>query len=126
MTDDDARALGEKCAKALARTCPTGALGMWQQDGETPWPQRVTETDPGPDGCRLVWIDMRDAPTRGAVLEVVRERWGDPCAHLRLDLTSADTRWRFWSSEKWRIEGPSPSGPTEAAALVAALEAAPR
>jgi hypothetical protein len=60
-------------------------------------------------------------------LEVVRERWDDLRLHLRLDLNSAETRWVLWTPERWqRHDLPFIGGPSEAEALVAALEATPK
>jgi hypothetical protein len=69
------------------------------------------------------WPDLRDPATRGAALEVVRERRKDPLA------------WMDWlqtpSGLEWYVNlgghgGGWFAGCTEAEALVAALEAAPR
>ena len=62
--------------------------------------------------------DLRDPATRGAALDVVRERWGDPTAYIRYSW-----EWKAW----YAYAGPhSPHGgahDSEAEALVAALEA---
>jgi hypothetical protein len=61
--------------------------------------------------------DLSDAATVGALLALVREAWGDPW--IRVEPMSRE--WRTLHSRP----APFSAGPTEAAALVAALEAAP-
>ena len=61
--------------------------------------------------------DLTDPATLGCLLALVREAWGKPDLHARPE----GSRWRMWSFE-WPN---SMLHPTEAAALVAALEAAP-
>lgn len=68
------------------------------------------------------WPDFRDAATLGVLLALVREAWGDPHVYaMRLNV-----RRQIWvvhvPSDRHNIHG---EGETEAAALVAALEAAP-
>ena len=71
------------------------------------------------------WPDLRDAATRGAALDVVRERWGDPTMHmasLRLGWV-----WAFRDEAEVNMiiaDGLPIAGTTEPEALVAALEAA--
>ncbi|WP_230685439.1 hypothetical protein, partial [Streptococcus pneumoniae] len=69
------------------------------------------------------WPDLRDPATRGAALEVVRERWGRP------DLSVRSSR----AGRRWQpdcVGTPDAlldvTGNSEAEALVAALEAAPK
>lgn len=78
--------------------------------------------------------DMSDPATRGAYLDVVREAWGDPGLHLRPDSDG----WGVFLGNGASVWVPGPIGPdddpelvdlraaTEAEALVAALEAAPK
>ena len=68
--------------------------------------------------------DLRDPATRGAALDVVRERWR--CSSLSPLYNGA------YGTDSWIIVGSWPAcipiarnAPTEAEALVAALEAAP-
>jgi hypothetical protein len=61
--------------------------------------------------------DLSDPATLGCLLALVREAWGKPDLHTRPE----GSRWRMWSFE-WPS---SMLHPTEAEALVAALEAAP-
>ena len=65
--------------------------------------------------------DFRDAPTRGALLEQVRRQWGDE--YLCIAWTGANVyRWVARNRDgKMMVWGHD----SEAAALVAALEAAP-
>ena len=68
--------------------------------------------------------DLTDPGTLGCLLALVREAWGDPDAHPALGAAG----WVLMSGES-RVADvvyPSPAGRTEAEALVAALEAAPR
>ena len=67
--------------------------------------------------------DFDDPATVGCVLALVREVWADPsvyvapCTELHADGTSP-----VWFVYTGRGRGPIGTGPTEAAALVAALE----
>ena len=69
-------------------------------------------------GCCLPVVS--DAATRGCLLALVREAWGDP---------HTSTRWvvakRMWLVDPPARETPEFFGRTEVEALVAALEAAP-
>lgn len=72
------------------------------------------------------WPDLRDPATRGAALEVVRERWGpafqvSPVIRFTPDAVVI-VRWMWYANDKNENRGDSTS---EAEALVAALEAAP-
>ena len=71
--------------------------------------------------------DLNDPATLGCLLALVREAWGDPA----LSVTAGYTKDR---TVEWEVEHPHPDSlpealwtyfDTEAAALVAALEAAP-
>jgi len=70
------------------------------------------------------WLpDLNDPATLGCLLQLVREAWSDPEAHIALGAAG----WVLMSGES-RVADvvyPSPAGTTEAEALVAALEAAP-
>jgi hypothetical protein len=84
---------------------------------------RITERTLAIDhGCLP---DLTDAATMGCLLALAREAWGDECACvLPIDYGPAGVRWvarltaggRSLTERYW---------PTEAEALVAALEAAP-
>jgi hypothetical protein len=108
--------------------------GMLTLDG-----LRVCRVEPEaawhPQGSEEVWRfqagtaipDLSDGPTRGALLDLVREAWGDPTIHMH---ALPGGRWRPISAThgQWTWGGlldryPDPA--TEAEALVAALEAAP-
>ena len=75
--------------------------------------------------------DLRDPATRGAALEVVRERWNSPALQIspvvRTDMNGASTGgitgWRWYSNDKEDNMG---TAFTEGACLVAALESAPK
>ena len=112
LSDVDAEALGQRWL---------AAGGGWRRGMR------------GVDGRLCAWDgyeteatvpDLRDAATRGAALEVVRERWGDPTMHmasLRLGWV-----WAFRDEAEVNMiiaDGLPIAGTTEAEALVAALEA---
>jgi hypothetical protein len=61
--------------------------------------------------------DLTDPATIGCLLALVREAWGDPCMYL----APADG----WYVGKGGRDSMAGKGQTEAAALVASLEAAP-
>lgn len=67
------------------------------------------------------WPDLRDPATRGAALEVVRERWGDPTAYVRYS-----HEWKSWYAYAGTWCPVGGAHDSEEAALVAALEAALR
>jgi len=66
---------------------------------------------------------LDDPCTLGALLALVREAWGDPCICTAVDNTGAGWWVDGWTAARPQV--PSDLHPTEAAALVAALEAAP-
>lgn len=138
LTDDEARALGERYNRhASARARMLG----WMGDEQV----AVVEDDvPGSDANndpprmllvyqhrhrRLAtvapeWVipDLRDAATRGAALEVVRERWGRP-----IFLMPDDASCRSWGAYTPGVEPEQVAeGASEEEALVAALEACPK
>lgn len=69
--------------------------------------------------------DLADPATLGCLLALLREAWGDPAAFA---MRMVDDGWATWA---FAADGPGGKqdvkaiGPTEAAALVAALERAP-
>ena len=97
----------------------------------------------GPCGAPEGWLpDLDDAATKGAVLGLVREAWGSPAAQAtpvterRLPAGSVSWTDCVWVVLGWRVAVYDAADhvfgslrapyPTEAAALVAALEAAGR
>lgn len=107
MTDNEARALGERWVKAgggwrRGMVGVDGRLCAWDgylpSDGEVP--------------------DLRRGVTRGAALEVVRERLGEPTVHVQ------HSRGRGW--EAIGFSTPVAFFATEGEALLAALEACPK
>jgi len=64
--------------------------------------------------------DLSDPATLGCLLALVREAHADPQAHV-VKLVHGLVGWQAWNSETYI----APKRPTEAEALVAALEAAP-
>lgn len=117
MTDEEALDLGRRFA-ACKGFRPM--RGMLDNHGRTWTPDLLWRWTPKVD-----IPDLRDPATRGCALALVREAWGDPCACvLPIDYGPGGVWWvcrltasghaltdRHWASE--------------AAALVAALEAAP-
>lgn len=73
--------------------------------------------------------DVTDAATLGCLLALVRDAWGNPNGHIVfLGKCGSDPRgWRFeWSTTDGQFGGGIHRySPTEAEALVAALESAP-
>ena len=78
--------------------------------------------------------DLTDPATLGCLLALVREAWGDTgeCGRVSVYATRSPTLHALGGNQPWAvcvsppiIEGRVYHGPTEAAALVAALEAAP-
>jgi hypothetical protein len=144
VTDEQARALGEQYERATdrARTAIRPGMRGWVGDEEI----TVLSNDyPGSDAnhddplrftfwrhrrqrwdvCNEGWIvvDLRDPATRGAALEVVRERWQDPLAWLDWLQTASGLEWYVnvrGHGDQWF------AGASEAEALVAALESAPK
>jgi hypothetical protein len=62
--------------------------------------------------------DLTDPATLGCLLALVREALGKPHSHLVYDYDHWSHPWALWHSSGWLHE------PTEAAALISALEAA--
>ena len=93
-------------------------LIMMERDG-------TGEADAFDPGRAKIWPDLRDPATLGCLLALVREAWDSPYAatawlrgcgwSLHLNFDSSHPRLQEWPSHY----------ATEAAALVAALEAAP-
>ena len=65
--------------------------------------------------------DLTDPATLGCLLALVREAHGDPLIHVLPCTHGGVTEWRAWTDS---AADPYWCGPTEAAALVAGLEAA--
>ena len=86
------------------------------------WPFRVLHpaTDLRDDPGALP--DLTDPATMGCLLALVRQAWNDPHASVWYDSAywHSGNRWSWWAKEQSRVDYD-----TEAAALVAALEAAP-
>ena len=76
-----------------------------------------------PDNTVDCLPDFRDPATLGCLLALVREAWGDPKIHMVWLFGGFDT-WQPWNTER-PVLAPLLKFDTEAAALVAALEAAP-
>jgi hypothetical protein len=128
LTDAEARALGERWLKAAGPNLEGWRSGMLDNHG-----RRVIRADAFTvewtryDADLHPWPDPRDPATRGAMLEVVRERLADPSAHL-VPPSPRDPGdvWTFWGQGRDGMGRCYAFARTEAEALVAALEAAPR
>jgi len=73
------------------------------------------------------WPDLRDAATRGAALEVVRERWGDDTMHM----AALRSGWVWMFHDERAVDliivNSLPiAGASEAEALLLALQLAPK
>mgnify|MGYP003654095943 CR=1 FL=1 len=115
MTDEEALDLGRRFA-ACKGFRPM--RGMLDNHGRTWTPDLLWRWTPKVD-----IPDLRDPATRGCALALVREAWGDPAICVVLD--TSDGRWcagRWEDGLAMRGRG----GATEAEALIAALEAAPK
>ena len=100
-----ARVIDTDCAPVNERP------DLWEYRG---YLRGTANADEWPD---TLFPDLSDPATLGALLALVREAWGDPW--IRVEPMSRE--WRTLHSRP----APFSAGPTEAAALVAALEAAP-
>ena len=83
----------------------------------TGYSERI-EDDMLPGEIQISVPDLSDPATLGCLLALVREAWEDPCICTAVDNTGAG-----WWVDGWQSS--HDLHPTEAAALVAALEAAP-
>lgn len=127
MTDEQARALGERWLAACGISSELLlAVDSLRSRGLTMYRGTVSGVLWRLDEASATWWpDLRDPATRGAALEVVRERWSDPAMYLMpLWRDLACTR-RVWVVARDADAEGRGSGDTEAEALVAALEAAP-
>lgn len=131
LSDVEAEALGRRWLAAgglLAR-------GMFVRHDQSTRNHRMVEQTLMSEGW---WPDLRDAATRGAALEVVRERWGGdvwvqgmvcypPADGPPLTRHGPMLRWVVGGlhyADGQRVNGAGPDGfGTEVEALVAALEA---
>ena len=138
MTDEQWQELGRRAVACKGWRWMPGMLARYEA---TAW-CRVTEANSigcppryRPPNPRQAWPDLRDPATLGCVLALVREAWPNvviwvarDCAVDPLD----DTEYMLDDVEGWTVCGGCGddyigcfgSGKTEAAALVAALEAA--
>jgi hypothetical protein len=111
--------LNERAGKALAGRWRAGMLDTWGRrfiaEGQCAIP-RPGEYRPGGGVMTSDALpDMSDPATLGAYLAVVREAYGDPCGWVQF---RPDRGWEFVA-----FRSPMDLHPTEAEALVAALEA---
>jgi hypothetical protein len=127
--------LDARWAKLLAEGRAEWAQGLWLRDWDEPvvvrdddgWPCWFDSS--GSDSWERhgedITIQWEHPATLGALLGLVRERWGVPSAYLIRDRPG----WRMWvhgmEAECIRLRIAPTQGSTEAEALIAALEAAP-
>lgn len=148
LTDAEARALGERWIAAGGGWAPGMLVTGPDPAGSGWWWTKRVETMingepvglPGPPA----WPVLRDAATKGACLAIVRERWGfDDVSPRRLSVAPANApRGQWWGELPGTVHGwgffrgncakmsdlERRVGvvASEAEALVAALEAAPK
>lgn len=125
MTDEEARALGERLVACKGFRWMPGMLHhyrLYDQGSYGPWPSRIS-----PPRNRTAWPDPRDAATRGCVLELVREWWGDDEGPDDTITTNArysrEQKAIVWSTTVGPVDW---SARSEIEALVAVLEATPK
>lgn len=146
LSDVEAEALGRRWQVACGEWWQAWRPGMLWRVTHSHNEGRISDVSPGavnfryymPTGGPGPWPDLRDAATRGAALEVVRERWrGDvwvqgmtcypPSDGPPLTRHGPVLRWvvgGLHHSDGQRVNGAGPDGfDTEPEALVAALEA---
>ena len=113
---------------------PGMACWVATYDGSTmsrPWRERIDEGESEPravrrEGCALLGPDLSDGPTRGALLDLVREAWGGDVCTGPLFVVGIGFRWTLVGLHRASMaEARARGWATEAEALVAALEAAP-
>lgn len=142
MTDEEARALGERWRKAAPTY--TYAPGMLTLDGDRVMDvirrrPRMAGDEETSDPDTTAPPDFRDAATRGAGLDLARHLWDDPHLYIRPSNTKGvDGRvgWEaFWfvsEAQAKRVELPARTQPggvrcwgydSEAEILVAVVEA---
>jgi hypothetical protein len=95
-----------------------------------PGPMRGRMVGDDPSALLLAtgWPDLTDPATMGCLLALVREAWGIPdlyVAPVEYVGPGPAPAWRAWAVEGPDLHVYTTGGMTEAAALVAALEAAP-
>jgi len=135
LTNDQARDLGLRAVSCAGWRWLPGSLSLQDEHGRT---YRALAPEPPQIGTRLVHErgrrirqkapplaqlvpDFRDPCTLGGLLALVREAWGDQFASVQW---SPDAGWFMVHVGTWPAGVPA-SGPSEAEALVAALEADP-
>ena len=94
-----------------------GMLAYFEHDG-----RRVRVTDPACWVSTTALPDLTDAATLGCLLALVREAWGDPGMFARPRVGKVRPDWAVFAGQNSDIIC---AAPTEAEALVAALESAP-
>lgn len=96
-----------------------GMLGLWQQDTEDPWPERMEYADSAPYGCRLVAVDLDDPATIGCLEHLARKAWEaldvPPMRHELTIYSDGSIGVEQVVREDWRvtstfIEIPGPDG----------------
>ena len=125
MTDAEARALGERLKACPGFRWMLGMTARWKCGRTGALNYAVSFGEGGgfsiPVALRdeAPWPDIRDAATRGCVLELVRRALGDYDTH---PICEDEASWGVWRAGPGVCLG---YGSTEIEALVIALEAAP-
>lgn len=115
-------AAGWKWQAGAVRLGPPGeAFRVWRCVGPDQWAADDGATSKGPLSGLQYGPDFNDAATRGVLLQQVRERWRDCTVWAMVDCDDEAGSWLCIGLDCGQIG----SGPSETAALVAALEAAP-
>lgn len=107
-----------------------GMLALeWAAPGMTLTGGRPFRVDDGWHEVGVYAPDLTDPATLGCLLALVREAWGKPNGQMRFDgVSGSDPRgwYYYWTENDGSIGGGLHwYSPTDAEALVAALEAAP-
>lgn len=128
MTPDDLIALGKRAVACKGFRWLRGMLrqddyryvssGVWARWSDV---HSLTTALHSPDQ----WPDLTDSATRGCLLTLVREAWGGDFEQVWLEWYPPLSRWGIQGGHAGTRSVLLASGPTEAEALVAALETAP-
>jgi hypothetical protein len=133
MTDEAARALAERWHRAGGGYLG-GMLVIYAYEVSPPhfWSARLEAVHNmrAREGMRVVGPDLRDPATRGAALEIVRQRWREPSLWVGVVDESVPLRWQWGdgglAAPMMGHQVGYDDYASEGEALVAAIEAAPK